>query len=79
MHPRVGDQVGNGRFGSLAALDPDITLTAASGGNPAVQSTDFENQTLSVCFHRKRSFSSPEIHENEEQLTARSGHRDCGS
>ena len=31
------------RFGSLAALDPDITLTAAFGGNPAGQLIFFLN------------------------------------
>ncbi len=40
MQPRVGDQVGNGRFGSIADLLINVSLLSAFGRKADVTSTE---------------------------------------
>ena len=62
------------RYGSLADYLPDITPTAASGGKPAVQTSNSENPAPDVCFHPKQPFRSWKIREIEGLLSAKSSH-----
>jgi hypothetical protein len=72
----------NGRFGSLADLNANVTPTAASGGKPAVRSALFENPAPDVCFHPKQPFRSAKIQENDRLLSAKSSpfdsYANCG-
>ena len=62
------------RFGSEAACQHHIKRTAASGTNPAIQQTNFQNPNLNVCFAQYRTFRSSNYQRNDWPLSARSGH-----
>ena len=51
-------------------------LVAPSGGNPAVRVAVFQNANLNVCFSQQRPFKAEENHENDGQLSAKSGRCD---
>jgi len=62
------------RFGSEAACQHHIKRTAASGTNPAIQQTNFQNPNLNVCFAQYRTFRSSNYQRNDWPLSVRSGH-----
>jgi len=62
------------RFGSIAACQHHIKRTAASGTNPAIQQTNFQNPNLNVCFAQYRTFRLLENRCFKGPLSARSGH-----
>ena len=60
-------------LGSTAARRRHSSSTAASGCIPALQLSIFHFANLNVCFSQQRPFKADENHENDGQLTAKSG------
>jgi hypothetical protein len=63
----------NGRFGSVAAPQDNISPTAAFGSIADARLQLFASQFSNVRFHQKQSFRSAIVQENDGQLAAKRG------
>ena len=66
-------QLLNVRFGSLAVILTDISLTSAIGGEAAVRRSVFRSFRLNVCFHQERSFKTLSNLQYDRPLSANCG------
>ena len=74
MRVMLRSEISNARFGSLAALQNDISPMSASGCKPDIRRADFERFNINVRFSRKRTFRLAKTSCFERPLSAKSGH-----